>query len=109
MLSLLPLLLRGYFLCNCLIVGVGTALTPLETQPDVDHNSFIIAFLFGAVPVLRLLRVLRRFQKFHLLLRAFTLAFEALPVMLYLYVIMLSSLAVLIYATEPPDNIPTLR
>jgi len=68
----------------------------------------MIAFLFGFVPVTRLLKVLRQYQKFNLLLRAFRRAFEALPVMLFLYFIMLMSLTMLLFAVEPPSNISTL-
>merc|ERR1711974_59105 len=59
---------------------------PMISADSVEstlRRNFADSFLFCVVPVLRLLRMLRRFEKIHLLLRAFELAFEALPVLLF--------------------------
>merc|ERR1719480_325837 len=56
-------------------------------------------------PVLRLLKLLRRFEKFHLLLNAFQIALEALPVLIYALVLMVLVFSAGIYWFEPRDNI----
>jgi len=64
--------------------------------------------LLGMVPILRLLKLLRRFEKFHLLLTAFEVAFEALPVLLYTLCVLALLFTCLVYVFEPRYNIPTL-
>jgi len=56
-------------------------------------------------PGLRLLKILRRFEKFHLLLSAFRMALEALPVLLYTLVLIVFFFSAGIYWFEPKDNI----
>eukprot|EP00403_Amphidinium_massartii_P006011 CAMPEP_0178373394 /NCGR_PEP_ID=MMETSP0689_2-20121128/1840_1 /TAXON_ID=160604 /ORGANISM="Amphidinium massartii, Strain CS-259" /LENGTH=652 /DNA_ID=CAMNT_0019993335 /DNA_START=435 /DNA_END=2393 /DNA_ORIENTATION=+ len=76
---------------------------------DGAHNDeFIDSVYLNIVPVPRLLKILRTFQQFHLLLSAFKIAFEALPILLYtLFAILLAS-SVCIFVVEPRWNIPTL-
>jgi len=105
--AIVSLALRAVFMYQYMM-GDTTALALLATQHGRERNSLTIAFLFGVVPMLRILKVLRRYQKFHLLMRAFRLAFEALPVMIFLYMVMLLALTVLLFALEPPANIPNL-
>jgi len=79
----------------------------LDVAPRND-SSLVDARLLGFVPVLRLLRTLRRFSEFHLLLEAFRLALEALPVLLFFYCALLLFFGALIHAIEPLDNVPSL-
>jgi len=92
--SVLPLVLRS-------VLG----LTPFDANGSC---SVACAVLLGFVPVLRLLKLLRRFQNFQLLLRAFKLAFEALPVLLYIWAILGLLAAAGLYLAEPRDNVATL-
>lgn len=74
---------------------------------DVEKEETIGRLLLTVVPVFRLLKSLRRFQKFLLLLSAFGLAFEALPVLLFTLGIIALVFSTLIYLVEPRDNIRT--
>jgi len=58
------------------------------------------------VPVLRLLKLLRRFETFHLLMSAFQVSFEALPVLLFTLFIITLTFSALIFYVEPRHNIP---
>merc|ERR1719359_2077052 len=66
------------------------------------------AILLCAVAFVRLLKIIRRFQKFHLLLKAFQLAFEALPVLMFVLCMITLFFASAVYLVEPRDNIKTL-
>lgn len=65
------------------------------------------SLLFFVVPVIRVLKILRRFQKFHLLLKAFNLAAEALPVLLFILFAIALFFSVLIYMVEQ-ENMESL-
>lgn len=54
----------------------------------------------AVVPVLRLLKVTRRFEKFQLLLAAFQIAVEALPVLLYTMLLICLIFSALTYVVE---------
>jgi len=58
------------------------------------------------VPILRLLKLLRRFETFHLLMSAFQVSFEALPVLLFTLFIITLTFAALIFYVEPRSNVP---
>uniref|UniRef100_A0A7S0AMC7 EF-hand domain-containing protein n=1 Tax=Pyrodinium bahamense TaxID=73915 RepID=A0A7S0AMC7_9DINO len=75
---------------------------------EADSRSTQHLILLGFVPVLRVLKTLRRFQTFHLLTKAFALAFEALPVLLFLYFVVWLFFTAVIYSVEDRDNIPDL-
>uniref|UniRef100_A0A7S4PTB6 EF-hand domain-containing protein n=1 Tax=Alexandrium monilatum TaxID=311494 RepID=A0A7S4PTB6_9DINO len=60
------------------------------------------------LPLIRLCKLLRSFEKFHLLLSAFQIAFEALPVLLYSLGILILFFSAAIYFAEPRSNIRTL-
>mmetsp|Transcript_133011 Transcript_133011/g.384693 ORF Transcript_133011/g.384693 Transcript_133011/m.384693 type:complete len:641 (+) Transcript_133011:47-1969(+) len=92
--SVLPLVLRSI---------LGLALFEAD-----GSCGMACTVLLGVVPVLRLLKLLRRFQNFQLLLRAFKLAFEALPVLLYIWTILGLLAAAGLYLVEPRDNVATL-
>lgn len=61
--------------------------------------------LLCVVPIIRLLKMLRHFQQFQLLLDAFSLAFEALPVLLFTLLIITLTASTTIFIVEPRDNI----
>jgi hypothetical protein len=63
------------------------------------------ASLLCVIAVLRLLKIMRRFQKIHLLLGAFQLALEALPVLMFVLAILTLTFASMVYLVEPRDNI----
>lgn len=74
---------------------------------EEERDNFVCLVLLCAVPIIRLLKTLRRFEKFHLLLRAFWLAAEALPVLLYILCTIALVFSMLIYVAEPRWNIKT--
>eukprot|EP00448_Togula_jolla_P022833 CAMPEP_0170580552 /NCGR_PEP_ID=MMETSP0224-20130122/6567_1 /TAXON_ID=285029 /ORGANISM="Togula jolla, Strain CCCM 725" /LENGTH=592 /DNA_ID=CAMNT_0010903629 /DNA_START=42 /DNA_END=1820 /DNA_ORIENTATION=+ len=65
-------------------------------------------YLLCILPILRLARLLRRFEQFHLLRAAFVDAFEALPVLLFTLVFIVLVTAALMFMVEPRENIPHL-
>lgn len=74
-----------------------------------DHASTHWAkSIVVAVPFLRMLKIIRRFEKFHLLVSAFSMAFEALPVLLYNLMLIALLFSVFIYFLEPEENIGSL-
>eukprot|EP00929_Paragymnodinium_shiwhaense_P098203 TRINITY_DN59721_c0_g1_i1.p1 TRINITY_DN59721_c0_g1~~TRINITY_DN59721_c0_g1_i1.p1 ORF type:complete len:669 (-),score=140.82 TRINITY_DN59721_c0_g1_i1:139-2145(-) len=75
---------------------------------DQDDGSIERMILLGIVPVVRLLKTLRHFEQFHLLLSAFQIAFEALPVLLFTLLVIVLSFSSMIYAVETRDNIDSL-
>merc|ERR1719464_1662999 len=64
--------------------------------------------LLGYAPVLRLLKLLRNFKTYHLIMEAFVLSLEALPVLLYIYLLLLLLFSALLFSFERRDNVPTL-
>lgn len=87
--SAMPLLLR---------VGVMLAAS--------DSGKEMLSVV-AVVPVLRLLKLTRRFEKFQLLLSAFEIAFEALPVLLYTLMLIALIFSALLYFAEQ-DNLGSL-
>lgn len=81
--------------------GVGFSL-------DQDQNPGVWFVCVCVTPVLRLLKTLRHFDTFKLLIKAFKLAAEALPALLFTLAVITLSFAAVIYAVEPRDNMPTL-
>jgi len=73
-----------------------------------SRGKFVVSTLICAVPILRLLKLLRRFETFHLILKAFRMAMEALPVLLYILAVIVTVFAVMLFTVEPRDNIDTL-
>jgi len=69
------------------------------------ENSLAILSL---VPILRLLKIVRRFHKFSLLKEAIHLAIEALPVLVYAMILIAMMFAGLIYFVEPRSHIESL-
>mmetsp|Transcript_7906 Transcript_7906/g.17579 ORF Transcript_7906/g.17579 Transcript_7906/m.17579 type:complete len:685 (+) Transcript_7906:99-2153(+) len=91
--AVLPLIPRIY-------VGF---IIPRGKMDDPPH--FI---LLGVVPIIRLLKTLRRFEKLQLLFDAFAVALEALPVLLFTLLTIALTFSVLVYLAEPREVIPHL-
>jgi len=91
-LAVLPLTIRIY---------IGVALP----EDDGDPTYYI---LLCFVPTLRLLKTLRRFRKFTLLLSAFLSVIEVLPVLLFTMAVLSMVFAAFIFLVEPRENIPSL-
>mmetsp|Transcript_75679 Transcript_75679/g.221878 ORF Transcript_75679/g.221878 Transcript_75679/m.221878 type:complete len:643 (+) Transcript_75679:75-2003(+) len=94
-LSVLPLIMR-------------VALNVAQGSTENDARSWEYVVLIGFVPAMRLLKTWRRFQQVHLLAKAFKLAFEALPVMLFIYVVVWLFFTAAIFVAEEQNNIETL-
>jgi hypothetical protein len=75
-------------------------------EGDEDHLERQL--LLTIVPILRMLKLLRRFQKFLLLQTAFADVAEALPVLLYTLATIALSFSGVIYLVEPRSNIGSL-
>lgn len=99
-LAVLPLILRA-------VVGFEHCGVECE-DVDGEYESVISKILLAVVPVIRMLKLLRRFQKFLLLQHAFLDVAEALPVLGYTMSTMALTFSCLIYLVEPRSNIPTL-
>lgn len=75
---------------------------------DGSSHTIYVGVLFGIVPVLRMLKLIRHFQKLHLLVKAFERAFEALPAMIFLYAFLYLLFTSFVYFLEPRSNIATI-
>lgn len=73
-----------------------------------ENSAIVENTLVCIVPILRLLKFMRRFEKFHLLLKAFQSLLDALPVLLYPLTVVLLSFSALLFIVEPRSNIPNL-
>mmetsp|Transcript_3020 Transcript_3020/g.6710 ORF Transcript_3020/g.6710 Transcript_3020/m.6710 type:complete len:684 (+) Transcript_3020:112-2163(+) len=93
LLAALPLFIRA---SEGFILPVGRLDTP---------RRFI---LLGIVPIIRLLKTLRRFEKLQLLFDAFKVALEALPVLLFTLMTIAMVFSVMVYLAEPRHVIPHL-
>lgn len=76
-------------------------------EAEVARNPVLMGMICG-LPVLRLLKLLRRFDTFHLILKACYLAFEALPVLLYILAILVLVFASVIFIVEPRHNVGSM-
>eukprot|EP00930_Biecheleria_cincta_P014033 TRINITY_DN12236_c0_g1_i1.p1 TRINITY_DN12236_c0_g1~~TRINITY_DN12236_c0_g1_i1.p1 ORF type:complete len:707 (+),score=119.00 TRINITY_DN12236_c0_g1_i1:100-2220(+) len=83
-------------------VTLGLSVTARQTELRGRDMFTALACL---LPVLRLLRLVRRFQTFHLILKAFRMALEALPVLIYTLAVLVLFFASIIYVVEDPSNI----
>jgi len=108
---------RLSFCLNCYnLIDVAAGLIVLilrsvYTSSLVEADSkgeFTVTTLICAVPVLRLLKLLRRFETFHLIMRAFRMAMEVLPLLLYILTVIVMIFASLIYVVEPRSNVDSL-
>eukprot|EP00931_Biecheleriopsis_adriatica_P054898 TRINITY_DN32348_c0_g1_i1.p1 TRINITY_DN32348_c0_g1~~TRINITY_DN32348_c0_g1_i1.p1 ORF type:complete len:678 (-),score=101.68 TRINITY_DN32348_c0_g1_i1:56-2089(-) len=92
--ALVPLFLR---------ITLGITISVAEARTE---SNFILTLLLAQMPVLRMLKLLRRFEAFHLILKAFRVALEALPVLLYNLTILLLLFGTTLYIVEP--NVQTM-
>jgi len=95
--TVLPLVVR---------VAVGCVIPPATN--NVGFDDVARYFLLCIVPVARLLKILRHFETFQLLLSAFKQCVEALPVLLFTQFLIALVFSSLIYFVEPRDNIGSL-
>jgi len=91
--SVLPLIIRG----------VRRLDVPTQDEAPVQHY-----LLFCAVPIIRLLKLFRRIQKFHVFVHTFFSTSEALRVLLCLLAVFVLFFSSLIYIIEPIDVIDSL-
>eukprot|EP00928_Gymnodinium_smaydae_P045352 TRINITY_DN30246_c0_g1_i1.p1 TRINITY_DN30246_c0_g1~~TRINITY_DN30246_c0_g1_i1.p1 ORF type:complete len:678 (+),score=96.87 TRINITY_DN30246_c0_g1_i1:145-2034(+) len=96
-----PLLLRIMALYGVLALGSYDVQTQTREYTNLDY------LLLCIVPVVRLLKTLRNFTKFTLLLSAFQNVFEALPVLLFSMAIISMVFSALIFVCEPRSHIET--
>eukprot|EP00403_Amphidinium_massartii_P008204 CAMPEP_0178423950 /NCGR_PEP_ID=MMETSP0689_2-20121128/27953_1 /TAXON_ID=160604 /ORGANISM="Amphidinium massartii, Strain CS-259" /LENGTH=716 /DNA_ID=CAMNT_0020045561 /DNA_START=9 /DNA_END=2155 /DNA_ORIENTATION=+ len=75
--------------------------------PDDDVRIVVFALLY-VVPIVRLLKMLRRFEKLHLLVRAFQVSLEVLPALIFILFTLALVFCVIIYKLENRDNMPSL-
>lgn len=85
-LSVMPLFFRTYI----------AAKDGLQAQATVEEKT-----LLAIVPMIHILKLLRRFEKLQLLVHAFELALEALPVLLYTLAVMAIFFSEILYLVEP--------
>jgi len=67
-----------------------------ESQDDA-----VSIFLLCFVPIIRLLKILRHFETFNVLIQAVKITMEALPMLLYAVALITMTFATLIYLVEP--------
>lgn len=89
----------------CMVVPRVLSIFLPKSEPA---GRSIHEFLHLIVPVVWLLKLLRSFEKFHLLYSAFIIASEALPVLLFTLTIIVLTFAAMIYYVEPRENIEAL-
>jgi hypothetical protein len=98
-LAVAPLALRASI--GCVI--------PLEEGSSSEFDWWARNLLICVVPIIRLLKTLRRFERFSLVGAAFEQAFEALPILLFCLFMLTLVFSALIYMVEPRDNIDSLQ
>eukprot|EP00929_Paragymnodinium_shiwhaense_P078309 TRINITY_DN40576_c0_g1_i1.p1 TRINITY_DN40576_c0_g1~~TRINITY_DN40576_c0_g1_i1.p1 ORF type:complete len:762 (+),score=172.13 TRINITY_DN40576_c0_g1_i1:167-2452(+) len=77
-------------------------------EGTIDTENIAVLLLLTVFPVFRLMKMLRRFEKFNLLLNAFIIAFEALPVLLFTLTTILLFFSSVIFICEPRDHIDSM-
>jgi len=96
---------RAFFLNVFNIIDASSSLplvvriVTLLSHEDADHD--MTTLFLCVVAIFRLLKMMRRFQKIHLLLGAFQVAFEALPVLIYTLIVLTLAFASVVYLLEP--------
>jgi hypothetical protein len=90
--SVLPLFFRSY-------IAINDGL-----QVDASGEKTLLAI----VPVIHISKLLRRFEKLQLLVSAFEVALEALPVLLYTFALIAIFFSEVLYLLEPRDNFEDL-
>lgn len=77
-------------------------------RPTEAENAAVHYFLLQILPFFRLLKLLRRFEKFNLLFSAFQISLEALPFLLFTLLLAVIGFSCAIFMVEPRTNIPAL-
>lgn len=93
-LAFLPLPLR---------IAVGVPTMPTMEQRPVAH--FILVCF---VPLIRMLKLVRRFQKLQLLLHVLSTVSDALKLLLYMVSIIVLLFSTVLYVVDDPDNVDSL-
>ncbi|CAE7690929.1 Shal, partial [Symbiodinium microadriaticum] len=101
----------SHFFCNAYNVidmfvlpslGIRVALgVNISLTSHVMWSTLLLCFF----PVLRLLKLLRRFQTFQVLLSAWWAVFEALPMLIFVLAIIALTFAAALFSVEPRSNI----
>lgn len=81
---------------------------PYFIKDDGGTEGRVSTIMNSCLPVLRLLKLLRRFEGAHLIYAALDRASEALPVLVYVLLVILTTFASILYAIEPMSNIGSL-
>eukprot|EP00435_Cladocopium_sp_Y103_P044073 s1160_g12.t1 len=76
-----------------------------DAHPDVEGVELGLIVM---VPVIRLLKLLRRFENSHLIKQAFREAVGALPSLLYCMMVLVVGFSAIIYVLEPRGNVETM-
>lgn len=95
-----------YNIIDLLAISASAVPRLLGVLSVVDEEAAYSCKIFS--PFFILLRLLRRFEHFQLLLSAFAAAIRALPVLLYTLLLIALLHAGVIYLVEPRESIPTL-
>jgi len=74
--------------------AVGFVLRP-------SQDDWVAIFLLCFVPIIRLLKILRHFETFNVLIQAVKITMEALPMLMYAVALVTMTFATLIYLVEP--------
>lgn len=91
-----------------LVLGLRSlSISSLVDASTEDRGAFVLV-LVCSVPILRLLKLLRRFEASHLIIRAFRLTSEAMPALLFILSILVLVFASIIYIVEPRSNIESM-
>jgi len=76
--------------------------------PEASHDIWLRFFYLGVVPVIRLCKPLRLFDKFYLLVTAVSIIMEAVPVLILTFLISVIAFSACVYVAEERENVPTL-
>lgn len=103
---------RAFFRCGYNLIDLA-CVAPLFLRAAIGfrissmEETVASSILLCIVPLVRLLKTLRRFQEIQLLWSAFKNALEALPVLMYVALTMNLMFSALIFLIEPRWNVPT--
>lgn len=87
---------------------IARVLLPILFPDHADTDSTASVIMKAWLPLGQLLRLIRRFESSYLIYSAFKNASEALPMLLYVLLLLITTFASLLYAIEPRHNIGSL-
>ncbi|CAE8681369.1 unnamed protein product [Polarella glacialis] len=73
-----------------------------------DDGDYLLMVFICAIPQLRFLKLIRRFETVHLMLQAFRDTLTALPLLMYILCLLVLFFSSAIYISEPRSNIGTM-